>query len=298
MQWNTAIEDFRSYIILERNQSDNTVLAYHADMLKLQSLLEENKTPMNVQREDIEAFLAAIHDLGLAKRSQARMLSSIKAFFRWMNLEGIREDNPSASLEGPKRDQKLPDTLSVEDVSALIESHDLSKNEGIRNRAIFEVLYSCGLRVSECISLMMNNIYFEEEIIKVIGKGDRERLVPIGRAAMHSLRIYLDELRSKQSIAQEGQGFVFLNRRGKPLSRVMIFYIVKEAADRIGLRKSISPHTFRHSFATHLVEGGADLRAVQEMLGHANITTTEIYTHLDQSHLRKALEKFHPRFKG
>ena len=294
MQWNTAIEDFRSYIILERNQSDNTVLAYHADMLKFQSLLEENKTPMNVQREDIEAFLAAIHDLGLAKRSQARMLSSIKAFFRWMNLEGIREDNPSASLEGPKRDQKLPDTLSVEDVSALIESHDLSKNEGIRNRAIFEVLYSCGLRVSECI-VMMTTSTSKKKLSRSSVR--RQNVVPIGRAAMHSLRIYLDEVRSKQSIAQEGQGFVFLNRRGKPLSRVMIFYIVKEAADRIGLRKSISPHTFRHSFATHLVEGGADLRAVQEMLGHANITTTEIYTHLDQSHLRKALEKFHPRFK-
>ena len=248
-----------------------------------------------ITMENVQTFIKYIAELGLSPRSQARLLSGIKAFYKYLLLENEISTDPTELIESPKLGRKLPDTLSIEEVDALIHAVDLSKPEGERNKTMLEVLYSCGLRVSELINLKISNIYFNDGFIRITGKGDKERLVPIGKQAIKCLDIYLNQVRNHQPIQTGCEDFAFLNRRGKPLSRVMIFTIIKNLAEKISLQKTISPHTFRHSFATHLIEGGADLRAVQEMLGHESITTTEIYTHLDRSFLKQTILDYHPR---
>jgi integrase/recombinase XerD len=233
--------------------------------------------------------------MGMSAHSQARIISGIKSFYKYLLLENILNHNPTELIEAPKLGRKLPDTLSLEEINKIIEAIDLSTPEGQRNKAILETLYSCGLRVSELVNLKISNLYFNDEFIKVVGKGDKERLVPIGSVAIKQINIYKNEIRSNLAVKKEHEDVLFLNRRGSKLSRVMVFTIIKQLAFKIGLKKHISPHTFRHSFATHLIEGGADLRAVQEMLGHESITTTEIYTHLDRDYLRQAIIQFHPR---
>jgi integrase/recombinase XerD len=253
--------------------------------------------PEQVKLDDLHAFVIWAAELGMMPSSQARMISGIKAFYKYLLLSNAIEDDPSELLEAPKIGRKLPDTLNHEEVERLIAAIDLSKPEGERNKAIIETLYGCGLRVSELIELKLSNLYFKDEFIRVRGKGDKERLVPIGRAAMEQITRYVDLVRVHQSIQPGYEDYVFLNRRGKALTRVMIFTIIKNLAEAIGLKKNISPHTFRHSFATELIERGADLRAVQDMLGHESITTTEIYTHLDREYLRSTIMSYHPRAK-
>jgi integrase/recombinase XerD len=245
----------------------------------------------------LENFIAFLHDLGLSDRSQARIISGIKAFFIYLVLDNYLEKDPSVLLETPKLGKKLPDTLSFHEIEQLIDALDLSKEENTRNIAMMETLYSCGLRVSELIQLRISHIYFDVEFIRVIGKGNKERLIPIGRDALKYIKIYKEFIRNQINIEEKYQDMLFLNRRGKPMTRAMVFHIIKQLAEHIGLHKNISPHTFRHSFATHLIDGGADLRAVQQMLGHVSITTTEIYTHLDKEYLRTSLIMHHPRFR-
>lgn len=295
--WNSALKGFKSYIRLERSLSGNTVEAYLRDVEKLYQFSETigSKTPDKIETEDLKNFITWINELGMLPPTQSRVLSGIKAFYKYLIIENIITKDPAFLLESPKIARKLPDTLSIVDINNLIAAIDHSKAEGMRNKAMLEVLYGCGLRVSELINLKISNLYLNIEFIKVTGKGDKERLVPIGAEASKYLSIYLDQQRVHAEIKPGKEDYVFLNRRGAPLSRVMIFIIIKDLAQKIGLKKSISPHTFRHSFATHLIEGGADLRAVQEMLGHESITTTEIYTHLDRDYLRDTIIQFHPR---
>ena len=298
--WKNQIQAFESYLNLERGLSSNSIEAYLRDVDKLRQFFDEdgkNIPPEKVSLDDLHEFVIWAAELGMMPTSQARMISGIKAFYKYLLLTNIIEDDPSELLEAPKVGRKLPDTLNHEEVEALIAAIDLSKPEGERNKAIIETLYGCGLRVSELIELKLSNLYFKEEFIKVRGKGDKERLVPIGRAAMAQITRYVDLVRVHQPIQPGYEDYVFLNRRGKALTRVMIFTIVKNLAEAIGLKKNISPHTFRHSFATELIERGADLRAVQDMLGHESITTTEIYTHLDREYLRTTIMSFHPRTK-
>ena len=271
--------------------------AYIRDVQKLEEYakMEGISSVKEITMENVQTFIKHIAELGLSSRSQARLLSGIKAFYKYLLLENEISTDPTELIESPKLGRKLPDTLSIEEVDALIHAVDLSKPEGERNKTMLEVLYSCGLRVSELINLKISNIYFNDGFIRITGKGDKERLVPIGNQAIKCLDIYLNQVRNHQSIQTGCEDFAFLNRRGKPLSRVMIFTIIKNLAEKISLQKTISPHTFRHSFATHLIEGGADLRAVQEMLGHESITTTEIYTHLDRSFLKQTILDYHPR---
>ena len=271
--------------------------AYIRDVQKLEEYanMEGISSVKEITMENVQTFIKYIAELGLSPRSQARLLSGIKAFYKYLLLENEISTDPTELIESPKLGRKLPDTLSIEEVDALIHAVDLSKPEGERNKTMLEVLYSCGLRVSELINLKISNIYFNDGFIRITGKGDKERLVPIGKQAIKCLDIYLNQVRTHQSIQTGCEDFAFLNRRGKPLSRVMIFTIIKNLAEKISLQKTISPHTFRHSFATHLIEGGADLRAVQEMLGHESITTTEIYTHLDRSFLKQTILDYHPR---
>ena len=271
--------------------------AYIRDVQKLEEYanMEGISSVKEITMENVQTFIKYIAELGLSPRSQARLLSGIKAFYKYLLLENEIRADPTELIESPKLGRKLPDTLSIEEVDALIHAVDLSKPEGERNKTMLEVLYSCGLRVSELINLKISNIYFNDGFIRITGKGDKERLVPIGNQAIKCLDIYLNQVRNHQSIQTGCEDFAFLNRRGKPLSRVMIFTIIKNLAEKISLQKTISPHTFRHSFATHLIEGGADLRAVQEMLGHESITTTEIYTHLDRSFLKQTILDYHPR---
>jgi integrase/recombinase XerD len=259
------------------------------------SIQLEGKRPDQLKLDDLQEFLAHIHDLNLKERSQARIISGIKAFYRYLLLEDLINDDPTELLEGPKLSRKLPDTLSQEEVQSIIDAIDLSKAEGMRNKAILETLYGCGLRVSELIELRISNLFFDVDFIKVVGKGNKERLVPIGSDAIKFIKIYLNEIRVHLNIHSDYEDHLFLNRRGKGLSRIMIFTIIKNLTETAGIKKNVSPHTFRHSFATHLVEGGADLRAVQEMLGHESITTTEIYTHLDRNYLRDNILNYHPR---
>ncbi len=266
------------------------------------SLLEEfttsdgqKKSPAQVKLDDLQEFLGWINERKLSARSQARIISGIKSFYRYLLMENLVGDDPSQLLESPRLGRKLPDTLSVEDINQLIGALDLSKPEGVRNKAMLETMYSCGLRVSELVGLLLSNLHLEIGFVKVTGKGDKERLVPIGSVATKHIKIYLEEIRNRQSIQPGFEDVVFLNQRGKKLTRVMVFTIIKQLAEKIQLKKNISPHTLRHSFATHLIEGGADLRAVQEMLGHESITTTEIYTHLDRDFLRSSILKHHPR---
>lgn len=283
---------------LERSLSENSIEAYVRDIEKLQQFMEmmhKNVSPLKVTSKHLQGFLTYVNELGMSAHSQARILSGVKAFFKYLIFEELLEKDPTQLIEGPKLGRKLPDTLSYLEIEALLEAIDMSSPEGSRNRAILEVLYSSGLRVSELVELRMNNIYFDVGFLKVIGKGNKERLVPIGKDALKFLKIYKEEIRVHILVQKGFESYMFLNRRGKKLTRVMIFTIIKQLAMRIGLKKVISPHTFRHSFATHLIEGGADLRAVQEMLGHESITTTEIYTHLDRDYLKQVIQEFHPR---
>ena len=296
--WTPYIKGFKSYLQLERSLSGNTLEAYLRDLDKLVQFLEIHPArlmPEQLTHEVLQNFLTWVNELGMTARSQARILSGIKAFYRYLLMENLIQDDPTDLLEGPRIGRKLPDFLSVEEVNQLINAVDRSKPEGERNRAILETLYSCGLRVSELVNLRLSQVYGDIGFIKVTGKGNKERLVPIGHSALKQLQFYYSGYRNHLAIAKGHEDFVFLNRRGKKLTRVMIFTIIKDLLEKTGLRKTISPHTFRHSFATHLVEGGADLRAVQEMLGHSSIVTTEIYTHLDKDFLRSAILQFHPR---
>jgi integrase/recombinase XerD len=297
MDWFSTRRGFKAYLKLERSLSVNTISAYLADLDKLYQYTESigGIPPEKLDTHHLRDFLKWIHDLGMLPTTQARVLSGLHAFFRYMVLENLSSKDPSLLLEGPKLQRKLPDTLSVEEIDALIAALDLSRADGMRNKAMLETLYGCGLRVSELVSLKRSDLSLDVGFIKVTGKGDKERLVPIGSVAARYLRIYLDEVRIHIPVKPGMEDLVFLNRRGSGLSRVMVFLIIKDLAGRIGLNKVISPHTFRHSFATHLVEGGADLRAVQEMLGHESITTTEIYTHLDRSYLKETIIHYHPR---
>lgn len=297
MDWQSGIRGFKSYLKLERSLSPNSIEAYLRDVSKLQQFSEagNEKSPDKINTEDLKNFIVWINELGMLAPTQARVLSGLKAFFKYLVLEDVIKNDPAALLESPKLRRKLPDTLSINDINNLIRAIDLSKTEGMRNKAMLEVLYGCGLRVSELTGLRISNLFLEIEFVKILGKGNKERLVPIGSEAIKYLKIYMDESRVHVPIKNGKEDFVFLNRRGSPLSRVMVFMLIKDLASRIGLQKSISPHTFRHSFATHLIEGGADLRAVQEMLGHESITTTEIYTHLDRDYLRQTIIDYHPR---
>jgi len=296
MSWESSIKGFKSYLQIERSLSDNSVQAYIRDIKKFANYAIPLKlNELKIQRENISDFLAELKDDGIAARSQARIISGIKAFYKYLIIDDYIKYDPTELIESPKVGFKLPDTLSLIEIDKLISAVDLSNKQGERNRAILETLYSCGLRVSELTNLKLSNIYFNEGYLKVIGKGDKERLAPIGGRALKYLTTYINEVRNHQTIKKGQEDFVFLNNRGAGLTRVMIFLIIQKLATEIGLKKKISPHTFRHSFATHLIEGGADLRAVQEMLGHESITTTEIYTHLDKDYLRSNIIDFHPR---
>lgn len=297
MDWKSGISGFRSYLRLERSLSANTVDAYIRDVDKLYQFTEvtNGQSPDIISTADLKDFLVWVNQLGMLPHTQARVLSGLKAFFKFLHLEDVIKKDPAALLESPKLSRKLPDTLSIHDINTLIAALDLSKPEGMRNKAMLEVLYGCGLRVSELTGLLISNLYLDIEFIKILGKGNKERLVPIGSEAIKFLKIWLKDVRVHLRIKPGQEDFVFLNRRGAALTRNMVFLIVKDLAGKTGLKKKISPHTFRHSFATHLIEGGADLRAVQEMLGHESITTTEIYTHLDRDYLRDTIIHYHPR---
>ncbi len=297
MLWSSAINGFKQYMLLERNMSDHSIQAYLSDVQKLSDFLVDTHPtvmPESVQLIHLEQFIATLHDLGLGARTQSRILSGIRAFYRYLMLEEDVKLDPTSLIEGPKIGRKIPQVLTYEEIEKTLDQIDLSHPQGTRNRAILETLYACGLRVTECTRLKISNLFLDVGFIKITGKGNKERLVPIGKSAIKYIKLYLDHDRKKLKIEKNGEDIVFLSRRGKPLSRVMIFNIVKEAVRNAGISKSVSPHTFRHSFATHLVEGGADLRAVQEMLGHESIVTTEIYTHLDIHYLRETIMSFHP----
>lgn len=298
MDWQLGLSGFKSYLRLERSLSANTIEAYLRDVDKLEQFFQNNsdkKELENISTEDLKKFIEWVNELGMLATTQARVLSGLKAFFQYLVLENIISSDPSALLESPKTSRKLPDTLNIVEINNIIDAIDLSKPEGMRNKAMLEILYGCGLRVSELTGLKISNLYLDIDFIKILGKGNKERLVPIGSDAVKYLRIFIEEIRVHIKIIPGNEDFVFLNNRGYPLSRVMVFLIIKDLAQKAGINKSISPHTFRHSFATHLIEGGADLRAVQEMLGHESITTTEIYTHLDRDYLRETIIQFHPR---
>ena len=298
MDWQTGLIGFRSYLRLERSLSANTIEAYLHDVDMLMQFFKAKslkKEVSEISGNDLKDFLVWINELGMLPPTQARVLSGLKAFFKYLLLDNQIKIDPSALIESPKTSRKLPDTLSILEINSLIEAIDLSKAEGMRNKAMLEILYGCGLRVSELTSLKISNLFLDIDFIKILGKGDKERLVPIGSEAIKFLKIFIDEIRVHIAVKPGKEDFVFLNMRGNPISRVMVFLIIKDLAKKAGINKSISPHTFRHSFATHLIEGGADLRAVQEMLGHESITTTEIYTHLDRDYLRDTIIQFHPR---
>lgn len=301
MNWNVTIKGFKSYLQLELSLSKNSIDAYLHDVDKFVQYLklqEVKVNPENVTQDQIESFLQWVSEIGLNARSQARILSGLKAFYKYLLIEDMLDVAPTELLESPKIGRKLPEVLSIEEINKIIGVVDLSKDEGERNKAILETLYSCGLRVSELVNLRISKLMLDEGFIIVIGKGDKERIAPIGSVAVKHIKIYIESKRNHMSnIDENSEDILFLNRRGKQLTRVMIFTIIKNLAEKAGITKTVSPHTFRHSFATHLVEGGADLRAIQEMLGHESITTTEIYTHLDREYLRQAILDFHPRAK-
>jgi integrase/recombinase XerD len=297
MKWQHALKDYKHYLKIERGLSQNSITNYEFDINKLIQYLEENdihSTPITISGHIIQPFIYEVSK-SLNPRSQSRLISGLRSFFSYLIFEDYRKTNPLDLIESPKIGRKLPDTLSIEDIDNLILAIDLSKPEGERNRAILETLYSCGLRVSELTNLKISDLFFEEGFIKVTGKGDKQRFVPIGPSTQKYINIYRNEIRSHILIVPEFKDTLFLNRRGKQLTRAMIFTIIKQLAEKIGLHKTISPHTFRHSFATHLLENGADLRSIQLMLGHESITTTEIYMHVDRTHLKDVLYKFHPR---
>lgn len=297
MKWEPALKDYKHYLKLERGLSSNSIDSYGLDIKKLILFLEEGNykvSPLSIEKETIQEFVFSISKQVNA-RSQSRIISGLRSFFNYLVFEDYRKNNPLDLIESPKIGRKLPDTLSTKEIDELLAVIDLSKPEGERNRAIIETLYSCGLRVSELISLKLSDLFFDEGFIKVTGKGNKQRFVPIGSQTIKFINIYKDEIRSHLKIENEFKDTLFLNRRGKQLTRAMIFTIVKQLAEKMGLKKSISPHTFRHSFATHLLENGADLRSIQLMLGHESITTTEIYMHVDRRHLSEVINKYHPR---
>ena len=285
---------------LEKSLSPNSVEAYQRDIQKFVNYLESEKLQLNadeIKLQHLEGFVKTITEFGFDANSQARIISGIRAFYKYLMMEDVIQTNPAELISMPKLARKLPDTLSVEEINALLDSINMSTPEGMRNRTMLEVLYGCGLRVSELTGLKISDLFLDVDFIKVVGKGNKERLVPIGSQAVKYIKMYKDTVRVHVPVKKGEENILFLNRRGKGLSRMYVFLVIKECAAKIGLKKTISPHTFRHSFATHLIEGGADLRAVQEMLGHASITTTEIYTHLDREYLRSTIMQFHPRYR-
>jgi integrase/recombinase XerD len=298
--WEPYKRGFKAYLGLEKSLSPNSISAYLADLDKFTTYLQAAnnlKTPSGIELTDLQAFVKWIAELGMTQTSQARIISGIRAFYKYCLLEDVTTKDPTTLLEAPKLMRQLPDVLTYDEIEKIIAQIDLSTAEGGRNKAILETLYSCGLRVSEVVNLKLSQLYLDVGFIRVIGKGSKERLVPIGSSAIKYISIYANTIRSHSPIQAGEEDILFLNRRGKRLSRIMIFLIIKDLVKKGGIDKNISPHTFRHSFATHLVEGGADLRAVQEMLGHESITTTEIYTHLEREFLRQTLQQFHPGFK-
>jgi integrase/recombinase XerD len=298
MNWEEGKKGFENYLKLEKSLSPNSVAAYINDISKLIVFLDKNYNkvgPLKVRLDHLKDFIAWLNVREISPRTQARTISGIKSFYKYLLIEGKLSSDPTALLESPKIGRKLPDILSMEEIDSLIDAVDLSKAEGQRNKAMLETLYSCGLRVSELVGLKITSLFFEQGFIKVEGKAGKERLVPVSGRAVDEVGKYMNEYRKKLNVAKDSENILFLNRRGRKLSRVMIFTIIKNLAEKIGLGKSISPHTFRHSFATHLINGGADLRAVQEMLGHESILTTEIYTHLDRDYLKSTIQQFHPR---
>ena len=297
MNWDFYIKSYQSYLKIERGLSKNTITNYSFDMERLCLFLSDNKievSPLKINEETIQQFIYTISSQVNA-RSQARIISGLKSFFSYLIFEDYRKDNPMELIESPKTARKLPDTLAVEEIDALIAAIDLSTNEGERNKAMLETLYSCGLRVSELVALKISDLFFDEGFIKITGKGNKERFVPIANQTQNYILIYKDNVRTEVPVKKEFTDTLFLNRRGGQLTRAMVFTIIKNLASKIGLKKKISPHTFRHSFATHLLENGADLRSIQLMLGHESITTTEIYLHLDRTFLTEVINNFHPR---
>ena len=299
--WEGYKKGFKAYLQLEKSLSENSVEAYMHDLQKFTQFLGQSnleKSPREIELCELENFLEWINQLGMTSSSQARIISGLKSFYRYCIQEEISQKDPTSLLEAPKLARHLPDTLTFFEIEKIISSINLSTPEGTRNKAIIETLYSCGLRVSELVNLKLSCLYFDAGYVRIIGKGNKERLVPVGSSAIKNIKLYLEHVRTHIKITPGNEDIVFLNRRGRKLSRIMIFMIIKELAKKADVTKNISPHTFRHSFATHLVEGGADLRAVQEMLGHESITTTEIYTHLDREYLRDTLQQFHPAFRN
>jgi integrase/recombinase XerD len=299
--WDSYKKGFKAYLQLEKSLSDHSVEAYLRDINAFTSFLEEKrktKSPGEIELKDLQQFLKWINELEISANSQARIISGIRSFYKYCLLEQITKTDPTQLLETPKLKRALPAVLGFDEIEAIIAQIDLSKPEGGRNKAILEILYSCGLRVTEVVNLKISQLYLDVGFIRVIGKGDKERLVPIGRSASKYIKIYLKDIRVHMAVKKGNEDVLFLNKLGSRMSRIMVFYIIKDLTLKAGIKKTVSPHTFRHSFATHLVEGGADLRAVQEMLGHESITTTEIYTHLDREFLRKTLARFHPAFKN
>ncbi|PHN04961.1 site-specific tyrosine recombinase XerD [Flavilitoribacter nigricans] len=299
MSWRPYIKGFKAYLLLERSLADNTIEAYQRDLYKLDEFLqlrEYKLGPAEIGTTQLSEFIFWLNELGLGARTQARVLSAIKTFFKYLLTEDIIVDDPTELLDGPRLSRKIPEVMSYDEIQAMLHSIDLSTDHGVRNRAMLETLYACGLRVSELTDLRLSNLFLDIGFIKVIGKGDKERIVPIGEEAAKHINLYIEGVRRRMTnIHKDFENYLFLNRRGKSLSRVMVFMIVKECAEAAGIQKNVSPHTFRHSFATHLIEGGADLKAVQDMLGHESIITTEIYTHLDTDYLRETVMQFHPR---
>ena len=297
MDWNSALKSFKTYLQLEKSRADNSIAAYLRDVKKLALWSEETNAgnPLKLGHSDIVRFVSWLTDQGASERTQARVLSGLRGFYEFLELENLVSASPVDLIESPRLGLYLPDTLSYPEIERIIAAVDLSKTSGERDKAMLETLYSCGLRVSELITLRLSHLYVDDGFIRVIGKGNKERLVPIGNSALRAIAIYVGEVRVHQDVQAGHEDFIFLNLRGKRLTRMSAFNIVKENAVRAGIRKTVSPHTFRHSFASHLVEAGADLRAVQEMLGHESITTTEVYTHLDRKYLRDELMHYHPR---
>jgi integrase/recombinase XerD len=298
MNWEEGKKGYENYLRLEKSLSQNSVSAYINDINKLINYLDKfhsKVTPVKVKLEHLKEFIAWLNEKEISPRTQARTISGIKSFYKYLMVEGKVTTDPTSLLESPKIGRKLPDVLSIEEIDHLIDGVDLDKSEGQRNKAMLETLYSCGLRVSELVSLKITNLYFDQGFIRVEGKGNKERLVPVSGKAIEEVERYMSGYRKRLNVAKDSENILFLNRRGQKLSRVMVFTIIKGLAKKTGLQKSISPHTFRHSFATHLINGGADLRAVQEMLGHESILTTEIYTHLDREYLKSTIQQFHPR---
>ncbi|WP_433900705.1 site-specific tyrosine recombinase XerD [Sphingobacterium puteale] len=294
--WQVIKKEFEQFLKFERGLSINSIDAYLNDVSKFQVYCEDNNLVLNqIARKDIQHFLQWLQEFNISPFTQSRLISGLKTFFSFLIIEHELDNNPTELLQAPRLSRKLPSVLSIHEIDQLIAAIDLSSTEGERNKTIIEVLYGCGLRVSELVNLKISNLFLDVEFIKVEGKGSKERLIPIGQQAIKHLRLYLDSVRPHIKIKDGNEDIVFLNRRGSALSRVMIFLIIKELAQKIGLQKTVSPHTFRHSFASHLVEGGADLRAVQDMLGHESITTTEIYTHIDRDYLHSIITQYHPR---